>query len=616
MLDGPELDKAIEIILKRLRGVNTLYIRKVAAQIKKIGELNASSINRLVAMAEMGADVNEITEQLRLAAAISAKDLQRIFKKAVDDAYTDPRFKAFYDANPGAAQPETRANIEQYARAVYTQTAASLYNLSNTTAVNLGYRNAIDRAVLAASTGVASYTETIRQTVRELGGSGLQVTYASGYKRRLDTAVRQNIVDAVNQINKTASRMIGQEINEITGENTYDAIEISAHARSAPDHEPVQGRIFKTEEFDRMQAGLPFQDVNGKHYAAFKRPIGEWNCRHTPLSFSTKWSVPTWTEEQLQAMAAENRKGCMIDGKHKSLYQAMQMMREIETQVRREKDTAVAAQAAGDDALRQQCQQNINALVRRYAAIAKASGNTEKRQRMAVEGFRPVKVSPNDGGGLTSDGKSDMMRLAAPAQSIPDFSKYRVKSDPAAVLNSKQRIIENLGVPAGQVDLSGIQNADVLAPFVSRLEYIKRDTGMTIPSIKAAAIIDGDPACIAGFKPSEGTLYVSSQFFNSKEALDVTLKEWAERGVLPKQAKSIAYLAEHEAAHIRIPDKLLDTKEAETIWRKRKMTNDNDVDIYEYYADAVAIFRLSNKSTTDANILRAVDYLTKGGVAV
>ena len=92
-------------------------------------------------------------------------------------------------------------------------------------------------------------------------------------------------------------------------------------------------------------------------------------------------------------------------------YEAMQMMREIETAVRREKDTAVAAQAAGDDALRQQCQRNINALVRRYAEIAKASGNAEKRQRMTVEGFRPVKVPQTHERekGLTSGQKSGMM---------------------------------------------------------------------------------------------------------------------------------------------------------------------------------------------------------------
>ena len=385
MLDGPELDRAIAAIMKRLQGVNALYIRKIAAQIKRIGELTPSSVNRLVAMADMGADINEIREQLRLAVGASAKELRDIFQRALTETYNDPRFAAYLEDHPDAIQPEAEDRITRYASAVYQQTAASMYNLSNTTAITLGYRNAIDRAVLAASTGVGSYTEAMRDTIRQLGRAGMQVTYASGYHRRLDTAVRQNIVDGVRQINKQASMMIGEELG-------YDAVEISAHARSAPDHEPVQGRVFLKADFDNMQAGLPFRDVNGHLYQGFKRPISEWNCRHIPLSFSTKYSKPVYSDEQLRRMADENQKGCIINGKHKTLYEASQMMRNIETEVRREKDTAVAAQAAGDMALRKECQQKINALVRQYAAVAKASGNDEKRQRMTVEGFRAVRA--------------------------------------------------------------------------------------------------------------------------------------------------------------------------------------------------------------------------------
>ena len=41
-------------------------------------------------------------------------------------------------------------------------------------------------------------------------------------------------------------------------------MEISAHPHSAPDHEPVQGRMFTLEEFNKMQAGEDFVDVSGK----------------------------------------------------------------------------------------------------------------------------------------------------------------------------------------------------------------------------------------------------------------------------------------------------------------------------------------------------------------
>lgn len=409
MLEGEELEKAIKAVMKQIGIVNTKYIKKIAAQIKKIGELNPSSVNRLVAMSEMNNDLGEITEQLRQALGVSSRVIQKIYEKALQEVYTDPRFARYLEEKPDAVRPEARQKLTNYVQALWKQTAGNLYNYSNTTALRQTYIDAIDKAVLATSTGVSSYTETMRSTIRQLGSAGMQVVYASGYHRRLDTAVRQNIVDAVNQINKNASVMLADELNETAGEDVYDAIEISAHARSAPDHEPVQGHVFMKAEWEKLQAGLISRDIDGRVFAGFRRPIGEWNCRHTPMSFSTKWSQRKWTDEQLRQFIDDNQKGCEIDGKHKTLYEAMQMMRDIETQVRREKDTAVAAQAAGDTELRQQCQRNINALVRKYAEIAKASGNAEKRQRMTIEGFRAVKVQENPGKVLTSGSENGKM---------------------------------------------------------------------------------------------------------------------------------------------------------------------------------------------------------------
>ena len=83
---------------------------------------------------------------------------------------------------------------------------------------------------------------------------------------------------------------------------------------------------------------------------------------------------------------------------------------------------------------------------------------------------------------------------------------------------------------------------------------------------------------------------------------------------MPKQCTTIQYLAEHEAAHMRIPDSVIRNEEATKIWKKRKLFNDNDSDIYEYYADVVAIYKTSSKY--DKNIQNAIDYLIKEGVKI
>ncbi|MDD3337803.1 MAG: hypothetical protein PHS82_02990 [Lachnospiraceae bacterium] len=379
-----ELQKAIDFLMTRFDEVNRFFIAKIAAQIKKIGELSPSSINRLVIMAEMNSDVSEINRKLMDATQLGARDVMKIYQTALNDTYTDQRFARALTLSP--MSQDAKGRLSQYTQAVSRQTMASMLNISNTTAVSDSYRKAVDKAVLSVSSGLADYQSATRQTVRDLGYNGMQVQYESGYHRRLDTAVRQNIIDGSNQIAQHGSDIMGETLG-------FDAYEITAHLRSAPDHEPVQGLVFKKDQFERMQSGLDFTDVDGRHFNGFRRPIGEWNCMHMAMSFSTQHSIRRYTDKQLSQWAIANKQGCDIDGKHYTLYQASQLMRQIETEVRRQKDAANAARAADDDVLRRQCQEKINALGAKYLQVTNSSGLTPQKQRMQVEGFRAVKIN-------------------------------------------------------------------------------------------------------------------------------------------------------------------------------------------------------------------------------
>lgn len=379
-----ELEAAIRQITDRLTDVNQLTIKKIAAQLLKIGELNATSINRIIVMTEMGTDITEITRALSDATNMNIRDIYIIYQAALTDTYTDPRFSVALQSTP--LSPAQNERVEMLARNVATQTAQAMMNYSNTTAIMSTYKNAVDQAILAVSAGHESYTEAVRGIIRDLGYNGLQVQYESGYHRRLDSAVRQNIIDGVNQINQNASLAMGEALG-------YDAVEISAHANSAPDHEPVQGRVFLLSEFEKMQAGQDFRDVDGHFYTGFPRPIGEWNCMHIAMSFDTRHSIRRYTDKQLKQWKQDNAAGCEIDGKHYSMYQARQLMRQLETKVRREKDAANAARLNGNDMdARRACQKTINALSRRYYAVAQAAGLPAQSERLAVEGFKMVKI--------------------------------------------------------------------------------------------------------------------------------------------------------------------------------------------------------------------------------
>lgn len=378
-----ELDQYVSQLMLRYEEVNSIYIQKVAQHIEAIGHLNPTSINRISILAQMNENIGQINKQIADASRLTQRELYELYDRALNEAYTDARFRRALEETP--LSQESLRRLEIMAQNIAIQTVGTMKNLSNTTLVSEDYQHAIDNAVLAVVSGVDDYKSATRRTVEQLGGAGIQVVYPSGYHRRLDTAVRQNITNGTKQIAQNGSIMMGEMLG-------YDAYEISAHAQSAPDHEPIQGHVFLKAEFAKMQNEEPFQDVDGRQYAPIRRAIGEWNCMHVVFSFSTEYSRRKYTERQLRMFAESNAAGAVIDDKHYSLYEVSQYMRRLETAVRKQKDIAIAATAAGDDIAAKNAQRKINATMAKYYEIAENSGLSAKPERTTVPGFKKVRL--------------------------------------------------------------------------------------------------------------------------------------------------------------------------------------------------------------------------------
>ena len=380
MLTDEQIAEAMDLIDSRYHAVIVKYLQKIGQTIKQIGHLNQSSVNLLVQLHRMGVDTQTITKELQKVTRLTVKDIKKLYQKAAQEAHTDARF-AYVQKGVEPSNERWLALVED----IWKQTAGTMVNLSNTTAVSQLYREAVDDAVQAVSMGATDYNAAIRDTVKRIGKAGLQVKYESGYHRRLDTAVRQNVLDGVRQVQQQAQKLIGEEIGA-------DGVDISAHPNSAPDHEPVQGHRFDLRNFKLMQNGQPFEDVDGKRYEAFERPITEWNCRHVVFYILLGVSRRMYTGEQLEEWKKQNRKGCSIGGKHYTNYEATQLMRKIETEIRKQKDTAILAKECGDSTLRRECQAEITRLTAQYSDVAKAAGLRRRMEKTRVEGFRPVEI--------------------------------------------------------------------------------------------------------------------------------------------------------------------------------------------------------------------------------
>ena len=217
-------------------------------------------------------------------------------------------------------------------------------------------------------------------------------------------------------------------------------------------------------------------------------------------------------------------------------------------------------------------------------------------------------VDNQENGGIMRMGKTK-----SPVQKPPDFSKYEVKEDFEAVERVKQVLINDFGLEEKNIQLDGLKNADALEPFVKRMNKIRQETGLVLPNIKAVEVIEGDPCCISSYKPYENSLYISSKYFNSKNAIEDTLKDWSSNKIMPKQAKSIQVLAEHEAAHIRIPKQLIESENGYNIFKKAIKAGvcENDKNIYEFYADSMALSRIGY---SDKIVELVTEHLHQGGI--
>lgn len=324
--------------------------------------------------------------------------MQDIYKIFEEVAKNNKQFaKQFYQYRGIDYIPYSKdIALQNMVKSLASITAGMYRNISNTSVIGFiqdgtfkqlqqVYQDTIDKAILSISQGKQDFYSSMRQTLKELGGSGL-VQYESGRTKRLDSAVRMNILDGMRALNNETSRRFGEEYNA-------DGIEISVHSKPAPDHADIQGKQFSIEEYDKLENGEIATDYQGNKYdGADKRHIGEYNCYHKIFSIVLGVSKPEYTDKQLNDIRESNLSGFEFEGKHYTMYEGSQLQRRIELNIRKQKDTQILARASGDTELVEQSQNKIRLLTSKYNDLCKASGLLPKKIRMQVAGYRRVKT--------------------------------------------------------------------------------------------------------------------------------------------------------------------------------------------------------------------------------
>ena len=395
MLSQEVEEKLANILVERIEQTNTNILKKIGEAIKQISTLTPSQAYQIQQILKFGGTYEEIAKEL---ARVSGKNVQDIYKIFEEVAKNNKQFaKQFYKYRGIDYIPYKKdIALQNMVKSLATITADMYRNISNTSVIGFiqdgtfkqlqqVYQDTIDKAILSISQGKQDFYSSMRQTLKELGGSGL-VQYESGRTKRLDSAVRMNILDGMRALNNETSRRFGEEYNA-------DGIEISVHSKPAPDHADIQGKQFSIEEYDKLENGEIATDYQGNKYdGADKRHIGEYNCYHKIFSIVLGVSKPEYTDKQLNDIRESNLSGFEFEGKHYTMYEGTQLQRRIELNIRKQKDTQILARASGDTELVEQSQNKIRLLTSKYNDLCKASGLLPKKVRMSVSGYRKVKV--------------------------------------------------------------------------------------------------------------------------------------------------------------------------------------------------------------------------------
>ena len=220
-------------------------------------------------------------------------------------------------------------SIKQVMNAAIIRTAGNLQNLCITTAntAQTQFYNSINMAYMEVSTGVKSYTQAIIDTIKNISSQGAVIEYPSGAKRSIESAVRMNIVTAINQNCGKLQELRADEMG-------WDLMELTAHSGARPEHAHWQGKIVSRSG---QKGYLSLRDIGYGEVTGFKGI----NCRHDWYPYY-KGSARTYIQKELNKWKNEK---VTYNGQKISMYEATQKQRYFERKIRQDKKDLKAQQA-------------------------------------------------------------------------------------------------------------------------------------------------------------------------------------------------------------------------------------------------------------------------------
>ena len=424
MINEELQEKLLSVFDKKFQDYNTKVLEELGNVIKQFKDLTPSQAYSLAQQLKYNTTVKDLLDELSKISGLSVKDLKVILEKVAKE---NIGFADVYYKSRGLETPLYSENkvLQRLVSSIYKVSGAEFKNIAKNTGFRLlgdngepllldideTYKYVIDKCVVAISQGKETYQQSMRSTLKQLSDSGVRkIDYANNYSRRIDSSVRMNVMDAVREVSNQSQMLFGEEFD-------YNAIEVSHHSNSAPDHSNndiengkfdidghqfVKLNILKEQIKNGMEKEITLKDIDevnhrvkckGKWYYDFdyinsnlNRPVSTMSCYHYIFSAVLGVSRPQFTDKQLEEDKKKNNDGFEFEGKHYTFYEGEQLLNRIALEIRKNKDTQIMAKSSGDNDLILSSQTKITQLTTKYRQVIKVSGLPNK---LATKGWVP-----------------------------------------------------------------------------------------------------------------------------------------------------------------------------------------------------------------------------------
>lgn len=376
------LEEKANLLFNNVSGWETKTLERIGKRIKKYGKLSLDDIKSINNVAVVKGDLDLIIKDLAKVTNYNISQLKDMYGTLLAEQHLQN--KPLYDYRGVKFLPyDENKTIQSIVNAYAKTTGETMINLAKTKALcildhngkQIGlqkyYTDVLDKAVMQVTSGATDFHTAMRDSIIELGGSGVRVDYGGGVTRRLDTVVRQNLLWGAKQASTEYNTMIGEELGA-------DGIEVDFHANPRPSHAFMQGKQYVLGKA-RTINGIHFESAD----EALER-LQDYGCLHYRTPIICGISEPRYSPEELKRLNEQNARRYNIDGKECSGYEVTQMQRRLETAVRNEKTTRDLAMASGDNALVKRCNERIKAYQGKYAEISEITKIPEDKKRMSV----------------------------------------------------------------------------------------------------------------------------------------------------------------------------------------------------------------------------------------